>query len=202
MTPAPPPAGTGRNLVDDVRRLGIDVATEIVARFARMVAPLDGGLGWGAGGDGRLASDVSAAVKATLRVLEDLAGMAGRLVGDGSRTDGVERLVVPIGAAGGSGRVLMWLHNTTEEPATGVTFDAVDLVGGAGRLPGSVVSIEPAAIATIPAGTSRELTVTVTAPVGTAPGVYHGLVVAPGFPGAALALLVDIEPATRGPKAL
>lgn|GEM_PF-1739923 len=196
MTPALPPAGTGRNLVDDVRRLGIDVATEIVARFARMVAPLDGGLGWGGGGDGRLAGDVSDAVKATLRVLEDLAEVAGRLVSDGSRTDRVERLVVPIGATGGSGRLLMWLHNTTEEPVTGVTFDAVDLVGGAGRLPGSVVSIEPAAIATIPAGTSREMTVTVTVPVGTAPGVYHGLVVAPALPGAALALLVDIEPAT------
>ncbi len=191
------PEGSGSvgRLVDDVRRLGIDVAADIAGRFARMVAPLDpgtSGLVLGDGRSGRLAGDVFDAVAATLRVLEDLAEIAGAPVADGA--DGRERLVVPVAAPGTSGAVPMWLHNTTAAAVSAVSFTTVDLVGSAGRLPSAAVSFDPVTINEIPAGTGRQVMVTVTVPLGSGRGVYHGLVVASGLAATTLALRVDVGP--------
>jgi hypothetical protein len=117
-------------LIDEVRRLGIETAAEVAHRFSRLVAPLD------AGRDGRLdrlTGDVAEAMAALVRVIQDLAELAG----DTARGDsGGERLEVAVPDPGGEGTATLWVHNTTAAPAT-LTLAASDLVGTMGRIPAS-----------------------------------------------------------------
>jgi hypothetical protein len=185
MTTGP---GMGRRLVDDVRRLGIETAAEITGRFSRLVAPLDGG---SAGGRyDRLAGDVVDATVAMLRVVQDLAELAG---GAARGDRGVERLEVAVPEPGGEGTAILWVHNTTGASAT-LTLATSDLVGTMGRIPSVAVTFLPRSLGTVPAGTSRSATVLVRTHPGARPGVYHGVVTAGGHPGAVLALRVSLGP--------
>jgi hypothetical protein len=180
-----PPAG--RRLIDEVRRLGLETAAEVAHRFSRLVAPLD------TGRDGRLdrlAGDVTEAMTAMVRVVQDLAELAG----DATRGDsGGERLEVAVSDPGGEGTATLWVHNTTLTPAT-VTLEASDLVGTMGRIPSIAVFFEPRSLETVPAGTSRSATVLVRTHPGVRPGDYHGVVTGVGTPGAVLALRVLVGP--------
>ncbi len=180
-------SGTGRRLIDEVRRLGIETAAEVAHRFSRLVAPLD------TGGDGRfdrLAGDVVEATVAMLRVIQDLAELAaGPAPGD---RDG-ERLEVAVPEPGGEGTATLWVHNTTVAPAT-LTLAASDLVGQMGRIPAIAVTFLPRSLGSVPAGTSRSATVLVRTHPGARPGDYHGVVTADGHPGAVLALRVAVGP--------
>jgi hypothetical protein len=174
-------------LIDEVRRLGIETAAQVAHRFARLVAPLD------TGRDGRLdrlAGDVAEAMAALVRVLQDLAELAG----DAARGDrGGERLEVAVSAPGAQGTATLWVHNTTAAPAT-LTLGASDLVGTMGRIPSIAVSFAPRSLGTVPAGTSRSATVVVRTHPGARPGDYHGVVTGVGTPGAVLALRVLVGP--------
>lgn len=186
--------GSFGQLVDDVRRFGIDAAAGIAGRFARMVAPLDQGNSGPPVADGRagrLAGDVLEAMTATMRVLQDVADIAGDLVTDSINPSGGERLTVSVPAAGAGGAAEMWLHNTTASAVPAVTFTAVDLVGSGRSVPAAALSFDPVTVDELPPGTSCKVTVAVTLPAGTEPGVYHGLVVA-APPGVTLPIRVDI----------
>jgi hypothetical protein len=180
-----PPAG--RRLIDEVRRLGLETAAEVAHRFSRLVAPLD------TGRDGRLdrlAGDVAEAMAAMVRVIQDLAELAGDAV-RGDR-DG-ERLEVAVPDPGGEGTATLWVHNTTAAPAT-VTLEASDLVGTMGRIPSIAVTFEPRSLGTVPAGTSRSATVLVRTHPGARPGDYHGVITGVGTPGGVVALRVLVGP--------
>ncbi len=179
--------GTGRRLVDEVRRLGIETAAEVAHRFSRLVAPLD------TGGDGRfdrLAGDVVEATVAILRVMQDLAELTGGTT-PGDR--GGERLEVAVPEPGGEGTATLWVHNTTGAPAT-LSLAASDLVGQMGRIPAIAVTFSPRSLGTVPAGTSRSATVLVRTHPGARPGDYQGVVTADGAPEAVLALRVTVGP--------
>ncbi|MDQ3781362.1 MAG: DUF4232 domain-containing protein [Actinomycetota bacterium] len=192
----PEDTGSFGRLVDDVRRFGMDAAAGIAGRFARMVAPLDQGTSgppFADGRSGRLASDVLDAMTATMRVLQDVADIAGNLVTDGAGPDGRERLTVKVAAAGGSGAADLWLHNTSSTAVSAITFTAVDLVGSGGRVPAAALSFEPDTIDELPPGSSRRVTVAVTVPAAAEPGMYHGLVVASAPPGVTMPIRVDVD---------
>ncbi|MET0831042.1 MAG: hypothetical protein ABWY62_01585 [Acidimicrobiia bacterium] len=180
-------SGTGRRLIDEVRRLGIETAAEVAHRFSRLVAPLDSGR------DSRLdrlAGDVVEATVAMLRVMQDLAELAGGAA-TGDRAG--QRLEVAVPEPGGEGTATLWVHNTTGAPAT-LTLAASDLVGAMGRIPAVAVTFQPRSLGTVPADTSRSATVLVRTHPGARPGHYHGVVTAVGTPGAVLALRVMVGP--------
>jgi hypothetical protein len=206
--PSPGDRAFHRGLVDDVRRLGLDVAEEIAGRFARLVAPLDPARTSARGGPagergrglfepggpildrGRATDDVATATGLALRMLETVAAVAGEVAADDDRHDHVVVAVERPGASGGS---ILWIHNTTDHTAGEVTLVAGELVGSAGeRLPGSVVSFDPSTIGELAAGSSRAVTVTVTPGPATPPAVYHGMVVAAGAGEAILRLRIEV----------
>ncbi len=179
--------GTGRRLVDEVRRLGIETAAEVAHRFSRLVAPFD------TGGDSRfdrLAGDVVEATVAILRLMQDLAELTG---GTTAGDEGGERLEVAVPEPGGEGTATMWVHNTMGGPVT-LTLAASDLLGPMGRIPAIAVAFSPRSLGTVPAGTSRSATVLVRTHPGVRPGDYRGMVTADGHPGAVLALRVAVGP--------
>ncbi len=184
-------------LIDDVRRFGIDIAEEIATRFSRMVAPLAAGTGGaaaGKGGRGDMTDEVAAATAATLRLLDGLAAMAGEIATGGRNGDDPRRaVVVEVTPPAWSGSSVLWIHNTTQETTPEVTFVSGDLVASnGGHLPASSVGFTPATATTMDRGSSRPVTVTVTVPPSTEPGIYHGLVVATGIDTEPLHLRIEV----------
>jgi hypothetical protein len=174
-------------LIDEVRRLGLETAAEVAHRFSRLVAPLEGRKDQGLD---RLAGDVVEATVAMVRVIQDLAELAG---GATSGDPGGDLLEVAVPEPGGEGTATLWVHNTTDAPAT-LTLAASDLVGPAGRIPSVAVTFEPRSLGAVPAGASRSATVLVRTHPGARPGDYHGAVTGVGPPGAVLALRVLVGP--------
>ena len=191
-------------LVDDVRRFGIDVAEEIAGRFTRMVAPLAAGADVEGGGNtrrGDMTDEVAAATAAALRLLDGLAAMAGELAtrsglnGADPRRPVVVMVARPTssGSTAPSGSAVLWIHNTTPETVSEVTFVTGDLVGShGGHLPASAVRFTPARVVAVDGGSSLPVTVTVTVPPSTGPGVYHGVVVATGIDADPLHLRIEL----------
>ncbi len=191
--------GTARRLVDDVRRLGLETATEVVRRYSRLMAP-PGGRRQESGASApdrfdRLTDSIVTASAAMLGVVQDLSDIAGALPADAG---GRDRLDVAVPAPGDVGTATIWVHNSSGDDVAPVELTASDLVGASGRIPATAVWFEPGTSQPVAAGGSLPVPVRVTAPSGVVSGVYHGVVSALGLPGAVLALRVEVGSGENG----
>ncbi|MBA2323032.1 MAG: hypothetical protein H0V92_03075 [Pseudonocardiales bacterium] len=91
----------------------------------------------------------------------------------------------------------VWIHNTTDQPAS-VVFRLTDLTAHDGEVVASGSgTFEPAGVIAAPdASVSARLEIALD---GADPGIYHGHVMAGGLPDAALPVRLDITDAVPGP---
>jgi hypothetical protein len=95
-------------------------------------------------------------------------------------------------APGGRGAASAWVHHrgATAGP---VRFEVTELRAAGRDAAAASVTVTPARVAALSDGDRVELTVTVDVDDATAPGTYHGLVLADGLPDAALALRLVVS---------
>jgi hypothetical protein len=220
MFPGLDPAAASR-MVAEVQRLGLDTARMVIDRFTELAGrwPSAGwGDGSGAAGSSpsgaagvtmgappassaspQLRADTERAVDAYLNVVRRLydvvAGFAGS-PGAAPPGPGPEPLRLPPASPGGTTSAYAWLHNTTPEAATALVPRAAGLVDHHGhQLPGDALSFDPAVVAQLEPGTSRQLLTTLRLPADAVPGTYHGLVLVEHLPTLALHVVVEVRPA-------
>jgi hypothetical protein len=96
------------------------------------------------------------------------------------------------GTPGGVAEVELWLHNYTDDLATGIEIHATELIDAhGGRLPSSRVSVQPDHPFDLSAASSRSVRLTVDLPADTSPGRYRGVVTAARL--ADLWLVLEVE---------
>jgi hypothetical protein len=213
-------------MVAEVQRLGLDTARMVIDRFSELAgqwpsaawrdgtcappaAPQARGASTPdppaavvAGPQRQLQADAERAVDAYLNVVRRLynvvAGFAAVPSGPSSGA-GPEPLRLPPASPGGTTSAYAWLHNTTSEAVAGLLPRAADLVDHQGHhLPGGSLSFDPATVAQLDPGGSRQLLATLRVPVDAVPGTYHGLVLVEHLPALALQVVAEVRPAAEG----
>jgi hypothetical protein len=77
----------------------------------------------------------------------------------------------------------VWLHNSSHSDVTDVRLHCTELRDHNGAtLPPTALCFAPAAIESLPARSSREITIVAAEPDGHAPGAYRGAILASGLP--------------------
>lgn len=92
--------------------------------------------------------------------------------------------VLPLSTAPGEvGSVELWLHNPTTAAVDEVRIVAPPLRSTSGsEIPESAVHVDPAELASVPARSSRGITISVTVPDDAPMGRYRGVVLVDGLP--------------------
>jgi hypothetical protein len=163
----------------DVRRAAARAAAEV---FERLVAPMADVDAPGGAGPDREPAGVAA------DVLARVAGVLGAALDALAARDGDGPVVAAV-APGGHGTAAVWLHGTGRA-LPGVALRATRLTSADGaELDG--VTLHPPVL-DVPAGGSACATLAVRPPEGTAPGSYHGHVLAAGYGPAAVPVRVDV----------
>jgi hypothetical protein len=93
--------------------------------------------------------------------------------------------------AGSAGRMILGF--TAEDAPVSTPLTVTDLTGPGARIPAQNLRLDPPALHLAP-GQSADVTVTVTAPQGLPPGLYKGLISAPGSAGFSAPIEVAIAP--------
>lgn len=97
------------------------------------------------------------------------------------------------GPAGADAVVPVWIHNATDLAVGGVRLRLTDLVAPTGaRVAGALARFAPAVLDIAPRG-SGESRLSLPVPRDAAPGLYHGHLLAPELPEAALAVRLEVE---------
>jgi hypothetical protein len=214
--PAPLPFGPFQALssLTEVQRRGMDAAAQVIEGFLSALdghqppppGPADGPGGGPEPGFAQLRTSVARALDLyTDLVRRSFEGYAD-LVEQSLRARGVRLQGADAGsgeltvqaAAGATAAGTVWLHNTTDEPASAglrltvlTAHDGPTVPAAAGRFDPAEARIAPGA------SLAARLTLDLG---GVAPGVYRGHVLAEGLPEAALPLrLVVTAPAPRPP---
>ncbi len=118
-----------------------------------------------------------------------VAPMAGPSSGDSAAAG----LVLGPASAGATTTTSAWLHVLDGPAAAPAPLHATDLVAHDGSVvPGTAVACTPALLDTSVARSSTEVRVSAVVPAGTAPGTYHGHLLARGLPEVALALRLEV----------
>jgi hypothetical protein len=151
----------------------------------------------------QLQADAERAVDAYLNVVRRLydvvAGFAMTPQGT-TAGPGPEPLRLPPASPGGTTSVYAWLHNTTPSAATALFPRATDLVDHRDHhIPGESLTFDPAAVAQLDPGASRQLLATLRVPVDAVAGTYHGLVLVEHLPALALHVVAEVRPAAEEP---
>jgi hypothetical protein len=198
MTELPPPWAS----VADIGQLGLETAATVVERLLTLtrltLSPQAVGLPFpllSATRDGVDARRMRAEAE---RLIDLYADWTRALVqaavdaADGGRPAGEGLSLGPV-EPGGSAEASVWLH-LLEGPAAGMTtLRATDLVAHhGGAIPSAAVRFDPASLDTANPRTSQQVVVGLTVPQGTAPGPYHGHILAIGVPEVSLPLRVDV----------
>ena len=190
-------------LIDQVRRMGIESAAEVIRRFTTLAgavprtAPGNGAPGPGVtlvpGGPDVVRAQTARAVEAYAEFTRELyeAVMA---IADVTGVDRAgEPVTLPPIGPGGSASATLWVH------AVGSGFEEIDLdagplFGSAGVLTGAVVRLSPSHLRVGP-GQAGRVTVAVDVPVGAPAGSYRGHVVARGDPEVWAVIVVPVADA-------
>jgi hypothetical protein len=198
MSELPPPWAS----VADIGQLGLETAATVVERLLTLtrltLSPQAVGLPFpllSATRDGVDARRMRAEAE---RLIDLYADWTRALVqaavdaADGGRPAGEGLSLGPV-EPGGSAEASVWLH-LLEGPAAGMTtLRATDLVAHhGGAIPSAAVHFDPASLDTAKPRTSQQVVVGLTVPQGTAPGPYHGHILATGVPEVSLPLRVDV----------
>jgi hypothetical protein len=94
--------------------------------------------------------------------------------------------LVLTGCPGQAAGAPFWIHNTTSAEVADVAAWMTTLTAHEGaEIPGSSGAVTPSALA-VPACGSRDALLTITVPMSTPPGLYHGHVLVTGLPSASL----------------
>jgi hypothetical protein len=164
---------------EEIRRAAARAAEEVFERLVAPMADVDAPGGAGPGGADLIREPDGFDVLG--RVLGRLDGLWGR--------DGDGPVVVTV-APGGRGEAAVWLHGPRRPlPRVALRVTRLTSAEGAGI---DGVSLHPAVL-DVPAGASVCATLAVQPPEGTAPGSYHGHVLAAGFARAAVPVRVDVR---------
>ena len=164
-----------RDLVGAVQSFGLFSAAAVVDRYIEFV-------------DRALTRDVPAperdagvqVAEAWVRLLDTTSALLRSGV---PQESAAETLVLPPTGAGRSAEASLWVHNTTPSPAPDVDLQVTGLVSAGGdRIAADAVSLLPAQVELLAAGTSAQVRLQVHVPAGQAAGRYHGLVVSSAAP--------------------
>jgi hypothetical protein len=195
----------------EVQRRGLEAASQVIEGFLAGLGaqPPPPGPGAGEGNGQELGfAQVRATMARALDLYSDLVrrsfegyadlveqSLRARGVRLHADDDGQAELTLQ-GAAGARAAATVWLHNTTERPASAV-LHLTDLTAHDGRVtPGPSASFEPAAARIAPgASVAARLALPLD---GVAPGLYRGHVLADGLPDAALPVRLLVTGAAPG----
>jgi hypothetical protein len=122
-----------------------------------------------------------------------LAEQAAGLPATNGRAAGADVLVLGPASAGATTTTTAWLHVLDGPTAPPAPLHASDLLSHAGAVvKATSVRCTPDHLDTSTARQAAEVRVTVTVPKGTAPGTYHGHLLATGLPEVVLALRLEV----------
>ncbi|HEX6227952.1 MAG TPA: hypothetical protein VFZ41_00645 [Solirubrobacterales bacterium] len=200
----------------EVQRAGLEAAAVVVERmleFGRQSArapfplhlppePVAGQGEDGADGTGdrgrearRLRADAERLLELwgeSMRLLLDVAADAAETSTDG-RNGTADGLSLDPVAAGAPAIGRVWLHVLDGPPGSPARLTATAFTSHDGAaIDGTAASFEPPLLDTFALRSSQEIRVTVEVPEGTAPGVYHGHILASGLPEVGLAVRIEV----------
>lgn len=125
-------------------------------------------------------------------IAEQAAGMAPAAAGPGPSAGG-DVLVLGPASAKATTTASAWLHVLDGPSAAPAALHATDLVAHDGSVvPAIAVGTTPTHLETSDARSTSEVRVTVVVPEGTAPGSYHGHLLATGLPEVVLPLRLEV----------
>lgn len=138
----------------------------------------------------------------TRMLVDGAAALAEQAAGvdvDATATAGQETgtgvLVLGPASGGATTTASVWLHVLDGPSAAPAPLRATDLVAHDGTaVPGSALTAAPDRLDTSVARSSSEVRITVVVPPGTAPGQYHGHLLAAGLPEVVLPLRLEVVP--------
>jgi hypothetical protein len=88
-----------------------------------------------------------------------------------------------------------WLHVLDGPPTAAANLTATAFTAHDGSaIEGSAITFDPPTLDTFALRSSQEIAVTVDVPTGTAPGIYHGHILATGLPELSLAVRIEVSP--------
>ena len=120
----------------------------------------------------------------------DILALAAEVLAQETRRTAPFRLRTPL-RAGSAGRMILGF--TAEDAPVSTPLTVTDLTGPGARIAAQNLRLDPPALHLAP-GQSADVTVTVTAPQGLPPGLYKGLISAPGSAGFSAPIEVAIAP--------
>lgn len=163
--------------LSDIERRGLEAATALVERFASVATRRD--LGAVVEGDRRATDDLGRAFAEAVQTTAAAwnateARPTGRDLDLSAAGAAVVALETGVGETATS---TLWVHNPTSSDVEGLRFVAGSLSSAATiTIPSSAVQIDPAVIDRVPAGSSREVSISVRPPATAGAARYRGVV--------------------------
>lgn len=182
----------------DVALRGLEAARLLVDRFVEAVERLPGDGDEASSDAARPTEDVARAWASVLRTTAD--AWQGVATGHGTGTPsplvgGQPGTVVALRLSPGEATATteLWVHNPTNEPVEDVKVVVGSLTATDGHVVAGAVDAEPAHLGSLPARTSRSVSLTVDLPPTTPAGRYRGLVLVDGIADTWAVLDVTLE---------
>ena len=183
------------HIIGEVQRFGYLSAASVVNRYVEIINrervddPLrrvSEALAGSTQGSGAAAAGL---LEAGLGALDTAARMISDAVGDRSET-----LVLPPTGPGLDSEASVWIHNRTSSLVASVELHPTMLISDEEySVPADAVTFHPDEVVVLEPGTSRDVTVRVTVPVGQPSGLYHGLLAGSGAPDGAISLRLAVQ---------
>ena len=214
--PAPDPLA-GLRAMAEVQRAGLEAASTVVERMLELGRlgtrgpfpfPLPADPTARSNGEGRSDDDPERDVRRLrgdaermlelwgewMRLLVDAAADSAEVALGPPSRGGADHLSLGPAKAGASVSGRTWLHVLDGPPTAPARLTATALTAADGSTidPGTI-AFEPAVLDTFDLRSSQEIVVTVDLPVGTAPGPYHGHILATGLPELSLPVRLEVS---------
>jgi hypothetical protein len=198
MTLGPDLVAGARDLVGEVQRFGLFSAAAVVDRYAEIVdraISREGPAPAPPGDDGRSGRLVDTAAEVTGAWVRLVDATSSLLRSDAAHVDAPPTLDLPGAAPGHDVAASFWIHNTTPSGAPAIDLQMSGLTASSGhRIPADALSLVPARVDLLAAGTSQEVRLAVAVPAAQPAGCYLGLVVTSAAPSDPLVVRLEVGP--------
>lgn len=206
--PLPFDAVANLRLLAEVQRRGVEAANLVIARLTERTNAPDS-----AGGRPGPSDQADQMANLTDAFIDSVAAVATAMMpavdpqraaatADARHDAAAPEVLSAAGTAGESVEVELWLHNYTDELATGIELHSSELLHSGGeRLSAGCVTARPSSPFDLTAKSSRSVQLCVDVPAGAPPGRYRGIVTAAHLADLWVVLQLEVQAAPPGASA-